>query len=832
MLVGEWGRTMDALCRIQLLGGLRVEQGGREIIRFRTQKTGALLGYLAFYRDRAHPRDLLIEHFWPDDNLDLARLKLRLALNSLRRQLEPPGIPAGTVVASTRSSVQLNPLATTTDVAAFEAALDEATRVGKEAERAHRLAQAIERYRGELLPGYYEDWITQERERLAGAYFAAMGQLLGSLEQSREFPRALDYARRMVAADPLREESYCTLIRLLMAAGQPKAALRQYTDLERLLDQEMGTEPSLEIRDLVRPLEQTAAGRKGGEVGGWDPRSPWVSARMALPSLSHSAPPRRVPDAPSEPLLAGTLTFLLIELEGTPAPPEQEGPAPAAAEYRQAVLRPLFRGHGGQEVQVAGGVLQMAFGRASDALAAAVAGQRVLGARAPEAGVQPPERRDPGWRVRMALHLGDMEPGEELQPSPALRHATRLLLAAHPGQILLSEETAGLLRRELEPPMHLVDLGLYRLHDTLSPERLFRVADAEETLREFPPPTATPAHQGNVPLQLTHFFGREAEIAQLEQLLLAQTRLVTLTGLAGTGKTRLAAAVAGRLMQPFQGAVWFVPLVELTDPRLIADAVRDAMRLPRYPNVEPLEQVVTALSGQRSLLALDNFEHLLPEGAPIVRMLLERVPTLTCLVTSRQWLGLAGEREFVVPPLPTPRGGESPEQLLGCESVQLFCDRAQAVRPDFQVTPGNAASVAALCERLEGIPLALELAAARLRALTPAQMRVHLEQRFEFLASRRADVIPRHRSLRAALDWSYGLLSSELQRFFIRLCVFRGGWTLSAAEGVCDEPRALEYLEQLRECSLLIVEEEAGIARYRFLETIREYGEEKLRALG
>jgi predicted ATPase/DNA-binding SARP family transcriptional activator/class 3 adenylate cyclase len=806
MLVGEWSRTMDARCRIQLLGGLRVQQGGREITRFRTQKTGAMLGYLAFYHDRAHPRDVLIEHFWPEDDLDLARLKLRLALNSLRRQLEPPGIPAGTILAATRSSVQLNPLATTTDVAAFEAALDEVTRAGKEVERAQRLTQAIERYRGELLPGYYEDWITQERERLAGAYFGAMGQLLASLEQSREFPRALDYARRMVAADPLREESYCTLIRLLIAAGQPDGALRQYAKLEQLLDQEMGTKPSAEIRDLVRPLERSAAGRKGGEVDGRDYQPVRALSRTALPTMSDSPLLPRVPDASSEPFLPGTVTFLLTELEGTPAAPEQEGPPPATAEYMEALLRSLFHSHRGHEVQITGGVFQMAFGRASDALAAAIAGQRVLAARAPGAGVHPSERREPGWRVRMALHLGEIQPGEELQASPALRHATQLLLAAHPGQILLSEETAGLLRRELEPPTHLVDLGLYRLHDTLPPERLFQVADAEETLRACPPPAAAPAYQGSVPLQLTHFFGREAEIAQLEQLLVAPTRLVTLTGLAGTGKTRLAAAVAGRLMQPFHGAVWFVPLVALNDPRRIPDAMREAMRLPRSPNVEPLEQVVTALSGQRSLLAFDNFEHLLPEGASIVRMLLERVPT--------------------------PRGGESPKQLLECESVQLFCDRAQAVRPDFQVTPSNAACVAALCVRLEGIPLALELAAARLRALTPAQMQVHLEQRFEFLASRRADVIPRHRSLRAALDWSYGLLSPELQRFFMRLCVFRGGWTLPAAQGVCDETRALDYLEQLRECSLLIVEEEGGNARYRFLETIREYGEEKLRAFG
>jgi len=212
---------------------------------------------------------------------------------------------------------------------------------------------------------------------------------------------------------------------------------------------------------------------------------------------------------------------------------------------------------------------------------------------------------------------------------------------------------------------------------------------------------------------------------------------------------------------------------------------------------------------------------------------MEKVPALACLITSRRRLDLSGEREFPVPPLPTPDGPRSPDRLIQCESVHLFVDRAQAVRPDFQLTPGSAAAIAALCARLEGIPLALELAAARAWVLTPAQMLERLSQRFELLVSRQRDLLPRHRSLRATLDWSYELLTPELQRFFAQLCVFRGGWTLAAAEAVCAEPFALEHLEQLREYSLILAEEPGagetgGEMRFRMLETLREYAREQL----
>jgi predicted ATPase/DNA-binding SARP family transcriptional activator/Tfp pilus assembly protein PilF len=400
------------------------------------------------------------------------------------------------------------------------------------------------------------------------------------------------------------------------------------------------------------------------------------------------------------------------------------------------------------------------------------------------------------------------------------------------------------------------------------------------------PETVTPS-AGRLPVQFTRFFGREEEIARLTEMLsVPETRLVTLTGPGGSGKTRLAIAVAGRFAAELageapstQGALrvgggpWFVPLAEMKEAQRLGDAIRDAMGLLPSPDREPLEQVVAVLSSREpgtrpSLLVLDNFEQLVEEGAPLVRTLLERVPSLTCLVTSRRRLELEGELECPVLPLPTPvarrqspvaskrqegtAGLEtrppSPDALLQFPSVALFVDRARAARPGFQLTAENAGAVAALCDRLEGLPLAIELAAARAGVLTPQQMLSRLAganepgapavggARFELLVSPRRDVSARHRTLRAAMEWSYRLLAPELQHFLAQLSVFRSGWTLEAAEAVtgreagdgCGEPRALEYLEALRACSLVVAEPAGLEMRYRLLETVREFAAEQL----
>jgi predicted ATPase/DNA-binding SARP family transcriptional activator len=816
--------SMSAPWRIELLGWLRATQGDRIVRRFRMQKAGALLAYLAYYPYRSHPRTELIELLWPECDPEVGRHNLRQALFSLRRQFEPcvsgASPPPGVVIVADRVSVQLNLAAVTTDVAQFEASLRLAARSGSRIEAVQSLTEAVELYRGDLLPGCCEGWVLTERQRLAEAFLQALSQLILRSEQAGDLRDALQWARRAVAADPLREEGHHALIRLLAATGQSGAALRQYRDLEHLLAEQLGAAPAVETRTLAQQIRsQPPAGRSPLEA--IPPASSAAGATDSPhPPASHLHPPP--PD--------GTVTFLLAELG-----------AEVALTECQELLRPLIRGHSGYETHRVGSAFVVAFQRAADAMAVAVAARKA----------EVRKSRSGKEGLRIVVHTGDVERRDDGYHGPVLQHGTRLLLAAHPGQILVSEKSAILLRDELEPGLRLVDLGLYRLREGAPPEPLFQVEDLELPPVRFPPPHAPAAHTGHLPLPLDRFCGREREMAELRSLLSGERRLVTLTGPGGSGKTRLALEAAAVLRPSFGGAAWFVPLAGLTDPQFIADRILDALRLPRSPHLRPLQQVVAFLSrlhpqaGYPALLLLDNFEHLATGGVPPVRTLLEQVERLVVLVTSRHHLGLPGEQEFPVAPLPVPgesdqTTGDSDDPTIGSDpsrvvgrlssvaSVSLFVDRAQAVRPDFQLTRSNAAAVAALCTRLEGLPLSLELAAARVGVLTPRQMLSRVGQRFELLVGRGRESDPRHRSLRAALDWSYELLSGELKRFFRRLSVFRGGWTLAAAEAVCAEPRALEYLEQLRASSLVEAEEREEGMRCRLLETLREYGAEKL----
>jgi predicted ATPase/DNA-binding SARP family transcriptional activator len=909
---------MDARWRIEFLGGLRARQGDRVITRFRTQKTAALLAYLAYHRQQSHPRELLIDLLWPESEEREGRQSLRQALASLRRQLEPPGVPANAVIVADYASVRVNPVAVDTDVAELERLVAAAARAPGEGERIHLLSDAVALYQGEFLPGFYEDWCLAERERLAEVYLGALRQLVGYLEQEGDLARALHYARRATAASPLREEVHEVLIRLLMAAGELSAALRQFRHLEKLLQRELDEAPSPrlyqladEIRRMSRRIARLPSSPAASTVRHPGDRPPGPATRRDLPPgvVAREAAARERPGAepaegsplPAAPLPSGTVVLLVVRIEGLTEPRRDEPGLEDPLELCHALLRPLFRGHGGHELPESGGAgaadpgeeIQVAFGRASEALAAAVAARRRLREIAPsraaseaegsdlpeDISVAPPEAPAPKLvTARMALHIGEVEPGNTLETCPALTVAGRLLRAAHPGQILVSDAIADLVGPALDESLRLVDLGRYRLSPAAAPCRLFQIDDRELGRQTFPPPRATPVRSSHLPLPFTRLCGRDEEIARLRDLLLApETRLVTLTGPGGVGKTRLAIAVGRLLADALAGGTCFVLLSDLSQAQRIEETILEAMGLSRAPDTDPLEQVIAALSQQRSLLILDNFERVLDPGTATVQTLLERVPQLVCLVTSRQRLAIAAEQECVVSPLPIPPAGvqamrtegekgrrgegesrqrhdglspgspspllpfspSAAEHLLLCPSVQLFVDRAQAVRPDFQLTRRNAAAVAALCRRLEGIPLAIELAAMRAQVVTPAQMLRQLERRFDFLVSRRRDVAPRHRSLRASFEWSYQLLSPASRRLLARLSIFRGGWTLDAAEAVCAESsptasgdenldRVIDSIAELLVCSLITTQESDPAMRFGMLESLREDAEERL----
>ncbi len=777
---------MAVCCRIELLGGLRVIHGGFTITRFATQKTAALLAYLAYHREHTHTREALIEMLWPWATPAAGRNSLSTALCSLRHRLEPFGVEPGSVLLANYSAVQLSPETTTTDVVEFERALAHADTADLQ-DRARWLEEAIALYQDELLTGFYESWIAPEAERLAELYVGAANALAGTEAERGNVETAVSCLERAIELAPLREELYRRLMRLYATMGRSRAALETYAELEAVLAAESGAKPSASTQELALEVERLAA----------------VEPVIATaPSRVIRRPAGRQAAAS---LPTGAATFLAVRV-----------PEGAAGSQGLDVLRDECRRHGGVEVEGAGGgpTRVIAFARAGDALNCAAACQLAAGIGPTAMAVDTTEvARDP----------------DGTYPRASLEPLLRLLAAANAAQILYSETAAVLVRRGLNGGLRLRELGTYRLRGADISERLFQL-DYPGGPDALTPLGAESGYRSHLPLRLTRFFGREREMAELEALLAGEARLVTLVGGPGCGKTRLAIEVASQMVEAFAGRVWFVPLADVREGADILDRALDPLGITRSPHAAPRDQIASALADQPGLIVFDNFEQLIA-AAGAVRSLLERLPRLRCLVTSRRRLDLSEEHTFAVMPLPTPDSAFR-ESLLANESVLLFVDRARSAVPDFDLTVDNAAAVAEICRRLDGIPLAIELAAARLSALAPAQVVARLEQS-DLLTSRSRDEDGRHRSLRAAVEWSYSLLTPELQRFFARLSVFRGGWTAAAAAAVCEEPLALDHLAELVECSLVVCDTDAWHEpRFRLLEMIGQFAAEELAQSG
>jgi predicted ATPase/DNA-binding SARP family transcriptional activator len=586
---------MAALWRVRMLGGFWAESDQVTVKRFRTRRVAALLAYLAYYRDRTASREELCEMLWPDMEPERAKRNLRQALSSLRHHLEPPGVPPGAVLETLQSNVRLNPEYVVTDVEAFRREADPVA--------------AIELYQGDLLPGFYEDWVHQERLRLEDEYVAHLQSCLRTAEGEGRLDDAIRYARLALAKDAFSEDLHESLIRLYQASGRPASAEAQRTELRQLFDEK-------------------------------------------------------------------------------PAAPR---PAPIVA----------------------------------------------------------------------------LKPVEEAR-------------------------TWGTVR---------------------------------------------------LPIQLTRYFGRDRERSFASDALRERrTRLLTLTGPAGTGKTRLSIETGRTLTDEYGWNVWFVPLADVSDGTGLLDAVAEAVQIPGSES-EPLDALADRLAEGDNLLILDNLEHIVEDAAPLVAAILARVPNVSLLATSRQSLKLEGEQELDLGTLPVPPEEEAPlADLIAIPSVGLFVDRARSALPDFTLTAHNAGAIMEICRKLDGLPLALEIAAGLAGTFSPGQLLQNLDGRLELLRSRRRDLNSRHRSLRAAIDYSYHLLDERLQTFFVRLSVFRGGFTVEAAGEVCEVGmglsgrrrygEALRLILDLQERSLLRAEEtkEGAPARFRLLESYREYAAELLDA--
>jgi predicted ATPase/class 3 adenylate cyclase len=526
-------------------------------------------------------------------------------------------------------------------------------------------------------------------------------------------------------------------------------------------------------------------------------------------------------------LPVGTVTFLFTDIEGSTRLVQELGPRfRDVLDAHHRILRRAISANAGVEVSTEGDAFFAVFSSATDAIAAAAAAQRELAAASWPEGVE--------IRVRMGLHTGNGEPGGDNYIGVDVHRAARIAAAGHGGQILLSEPSRALVEPGLPEELTLLDLGQHRLKDLRAPEHLHQLVIAGLPFA-FPALRSLDARPTNLVAPATPLVGRDEELAELSDFL-GRTRLLTLTGPGGTGKTRLAAELGTRTLPNFKDGAFFVPLETFTERSVVTTAVAQTVGAPGPGHREPEEVLVEHLAERQLLLILDNFEQVIV-AAPLVARLLTDARELRVVATSRIPLHLVGEQEFPVLPLTVPDAGMtgSVAALSKVEAVALFVEAAQRVQPAFQLTDANAGAVAAICRRLDGLPLAIELAAARVKLLPPEAILARLEQALPLLAGGGVDQPARQRTLRGAIEWSYKLLDESQRTFFRQLSVFSGGWTVDAAEQVAalsgDLPiDVLDGLTALVDHSLVrpSVSAPADEPRFEMLQVIREYGAERL----
>jgi predicted ATPase/class 3 adenylate cyclase/DNA-binding CsgD family transcriptional regulator len=510
----------------------------------------------------------------------------------------------------------------------------------------------------------------------------------------------------------------------------------------------------------------------------------------------------------------GTVTLVLADVEGSTRLWETQPDLMTAAIARlNQVVSDLIATHDGVRPveQGEGDSFVVAFASASDAVACALELQR-----APLAPI----------RLRIGVHTGDVQLRDEGNyAGPTINRTARLRDLAHGGQTVLSGATEDMVVDRLPAGAWLTDLGTHPLRDLPRPERVVQLCHPD-LRNEFPPlRTAETVVSHNLPVQLTSFVGRGAQMTDLEKLLV-DNRLVTLTGAGGAGKTRLGVEIAARIAAEFGDGVWYVDLAPITHPAVVPVAVARALGLPDQPGRSTMDTLLRFVRDRQLLVVLDNCEHLLDASAELVVALLGAAPGLTLLATSREPIGVAGEVSWRVPSL-----------SLADEAIELFVDRARRARPDFAVDDDNAAAVGEICRRLDGMPLAIELAAARVRALSLAEILEGLHDRFRLLTGGARTAVRRQQTLRASVDWSYALLTEPERVLFRRLAVFLGGFDLEAAQvvaggGDVERYQVLDLLSLLVDKSLVVAENFGGRTRYRLLETVRQYALEKLAESG
>ncbi|MBK8552246.1 MAG: tetratricopeptide repeat protein [Ignavibacteria bacterium] len=538
---------------------------------------------------------------------------------------------------------------------------------------------------------------------------------------------------------------------------------------------------------------------------------------------------------------SGNITFLFTDIEGsTKLSQDYPDTLQFALDRHHSIVQEAIESNNGFVFEIIGDAFCSAFEKAEDAVRAAVDAQINLSKE---------KWIEAVIKVRMGIHSGDAEwTGERYTGYITLARTARVMSAAYGEQILISNNTFDLCKYVFNEPeqesgnghhkeksISFRDLGERRLKDVIQPIRLFQVL-YPGLIEDFPPLKTLDARPNNLPVQLTSFIGREEEMRKIKSLL-KQTSLLTLTGPGGTGKTRLSLQIAADLIDDFDNGVWFVEFASLYEPDLLPNIIMQALQIPEQPKQDVIVTLTDFLKEKELLIVFDNCEHIIHACSKLAEQLLSKSPKLKILATSREALRCSGEQTFGTLSLTTPEAKsiETPEQLTQYESVRLFIERALVINPNFRVTNENAPAVAGICSQLDGIPLAIELAAARISILAVEKIHERLDDRFKLLTGGKRTALPRQQTLKALIEWSYDLLSEEERILWRRLSVFSDGWTFEAAEAICADEEIfkddmLDILTGLTEKSIVIAGEEKE--RFRMLETIRQYGDNKLKESG
>ena len=796
----------ESRIEFRLLGDFELASAGRAL-GIGSPKQRRLLALLAVNPNRTVPVDAILDVLWPNGPPASAQSTLQSLVSRLRAELGTGNArlrlrETGYVLEVDRDQVDAHRFE---DLASQ--GRDAAAR-GDPRRAAELFGEALDLWRGPALADLADaDPFRPEAARLEESRLGVTEDLAEAELALGRPAQALARLEPHVAANPLRERAWGQRMLALYRLGRQADALRAFQSLRRLLGEELGLEPTPALRQLEQQI------------------------LLQSPELDGSPPE---PSAARE--QAETETFLFTDIEASTR--RWEGDQDAMGHdlgRHDQLLRQAVEAAGGHVFSHTGDGLCAAFPTASAAVAAALAGQLAL-LTTQWAGTAP-------LRVRMAIHSGAAERGGGTYQGPTLNRTARLQALAAGGQVLCSQAAAELARDRLPVGVTLLDLGEHRLADLARPERVYQLLHPELPA-SFPPLRSAEAGRHNLPLTLSSFVGRSHELDQLDGLL-AGSRLLTLTGVGGAGKTRTALQLAARNLDRFPDGAWLVDLSRIRDSTLVAAEVASALGiLSGAPSQGPAaleEWLGECLLARRLLLVIDNCEHLVEATARLAHLLLSRAPDITILATSREMLGLPGEVTFPLPPLSLPAADATrPEQLAQSDAASLFCERARAAQPGFGLSDANASAVAQICRRLDGIPLALELAAARLRVLGAQQVAQRLDQRFALLTDSGRTAVARHQTLRAAVDWSYNLLPPSEQAALRRLSVFPGTFDLEAAEAVVGDVSTepglgfpvLDVISRLVEKSLVLTEDSGTQIRYRLLETLRDYGATRLAEAG